>query len=161
MPVQQNDLVYAMSGFRDPKLMAIRLGREGDLTGSDAIVWSQTRGMSYTPSPVLHDNKLYTLTDNAMLSCFNATTGEPYYQQKRLPQQDSFKASPVGADGKLYLASESGVITVIKMGEQFEVLATNTLEDQMFVASPIVAEGELYLRSKTHFFCISDGKQPK
>jgi outer membrane protein assembly factor BamB len=160
-PVQQNDLVYAMSGFRDPKLMAIRLGREGDLTSSDAIVWNQTRGMSYTPSPVLHDNKLYTLTDNAMLSCFNATTGEPYYQQQRLPQPDSFKASPVGAGDKLYLASESGVVTVIKMGEKFEVVATNTLADQMFVASPVVAEGELFLRNKTHLFCVSDGKQSK
>jgi outer membrane protein assembly factor BamB len=156
--VQQNDLVYAMSGFRDPKLMAIRLGREGDLTGSDAIVWSQTRGMSYTPSPVLHDNKFYTLTDTGMLSCFNAITGEPYYHQQRLPQQDNFKASPVAAGGNLYTASESGVITVIKLGEKFEVVATNTLADQMFVASPVVAEGELFLRSKTHLFCVSDGK---
>lgn len=156
-PVLQNDVVYVMSGFRDPKLMAIRLGREGDLTGTDAVLWSQTRGLSYTPSPVLHDNKLYTLTDNAMLSCFNATTGEPYYHQKRLPQPDNFKASPIGADGKLYLASESGIVTVVKMGEQFEILAQNTFNDQFFVSSPIVAEGELFLRSKTHLFCVSDG----
>jgi outer membrane protein assembly factor BamB len=73
-PVQHNDTVLVMSGYRDPKLMAIRLGKEGDLTGTDAVVWSQTRGLSYTPSPVLYDNKFYTLTDNAMLSCFNATT---------------------------------------------------------------------------------------
>ncbi|MDQ3012709.1 MAG: PQQ-like beta-propeller repeat protein, partial [Acidobacteriota bacterium] len=98
-PVWQGDLVYAMSGFRDPKLMAIRLGKEGDLTGSDAIVWSQTRGMSYTPSPVLHDNKIYTLTDNGMLSCFDAATGKPFYQQQRLPQAENFKASPIAADG--------------------------------------------------------------
>ncbi|MFN0088237.1 MAG: PQQ-binding-like beta-propeller repeat protein [Blastocatellia bacterium] len=155
-PILQNDLVYVMSGFRDPKLMAIRLGREGDLTGTDAVAWSQTRGMSYTPSPVLHDNKIYTLTDNAMLSCFNATTGEPYYHQKRLPQPDNFKASPIGADGKLYLASESGIVTVVKMGEQFEILAQNTFADQFFISSPIVAEGELFLRSKTHLFCVSD-----
>ncbi len=157
-PIQHNDTVLVMSGHRDPKLMAIRLGREGDLTGTDAVVWSQTRGLSYTASPVLHDNKFYTLTDNATLSCFNATTGEPYYQQQRLPQADSFKASPVGADGKLYLASESGVVTVIKMGEKFEVLATNTFADQMFVSSPVIAEGELFLRSKTNLFCVSDGK---
>lgn len=157
-PVQHNDTVLVMSGFRDPKLMAIRLGKEGDLTGTDAVLWSQTRGLSYTPSPVLHENKFYTLTDNGMLSCFNATTGEPYYHQQRLPQADNFKASPVGADGKLYLASESGVVTVIKMGEKFEILATNSLEDQMFVASPVVVEGELFLRSKTTLFCISDGK---
>ncbi len=160
-PAQHNDTVLVMSGFRDPKLMAIRLGREGDLTGSDAVLWSQTRGMSYTPSPVLSDNKFYTLTDNAMLSCFNATTGEPYYQQQRLPQADNFKASPIGAGGNLYLASESGVVTVVKMGEKFEIAATNTLADQTFIASPVVAEGELFLRSKTHLFCVSDGKQTK
>jgi hypothetical protein len=75
-----------------------------------------------------------------------------------LPQPDNFKASPVAAGDYLYLASESGVITVIKLGEKFEIMATNTLEDQMFVASPVVAEGEMFLRSKTHLFCVSDGK---
>jgi outer membrane protein assembly factor BamB len=157
-PVQHNDTVLVMSGFRDPKLMAIRLGREGDLTGSDAVIWSQTRGMSYTASPVLHDYKFYVLTDTGMLSCFNAATGEPYYHQRRLPQPDNFKASPIAAGGNLYLASESGVITVIKLGEKFEIVATNTLTDHMFVASPAVAEGEMFLRSKTHLFCVSDGK---
>ncbi len=155
-PVLHNDTVLVMSGHRDPKLMSIRLGREGDLTGTDAVLWSHTRGTSYTPSPVLHENRFYALTDNGTLNCYNATTGEPYYQQTRLPQADSFKASPTGADGKLYLASESGVVTVIKMGEKFEVLATNTFEDQMFVSSPVIAAGELYLRSKTHLFCISN-----
>jgi outer membrane protein assembly factor BamB len=157
-PAQHNDTVLVMSGHRNPKLMAIRLGREGDLTGTDAVLWSHTRGTSYTPSPVLHDNKFYALTDNGTLNCYNATTGEPYYQQKRLPQADSFKASPVGAGDKLYLASESGVVTVVKMGEQFEVVATNTFEDQMFVSSPVVAEGDLFLRSKTHLFCVGEGR---
>ena len=156
-PVQLNDIVLVMSGHRDPKLMAIRLGKEGDLTGTDAVLWSQTRGTAYTPSPVLHDGKYYTLSDNGLLSCFNATTGEAYYQQKRLPQTDSFKASPTGAGDKLYLASESGVVTVVKMGEQMEIVHSTTFDDHFFVASPVVAEGDLYLRSKTHLFCISDG----
>jgi outer membrane protein assembly factor BamB len=78
--------------------LAIRLGREGDLTGSDAILRTQTRGMSYSPSPALHDGKFYALTDNGMLSCFNATTGEPYYHQRRLPQPGNFIASPVAAE---------------------------------------------------------------
>jgi outer membrane protein assembly factor BamB len=157
-PVQHNDIVLVMSGFSDPRLMAIRLGREGDLTGSDAVLWSQNRGTSYTASPVLHDNKFYVLTDSGMLSCFNATTGEPYYHRQRLPQPDNFKASPVAAGGHLYLASESGVITVIKLGEKFEIVATNTLAGHLFVASPAVAEGEMFLRSKTHLFCVSDSK---
>jgi outer membrane protein assembly factor BamB len=157
-PVQQGDLVYVMSGYRDPNLMAIRLGRSGDLTGTDAIVWSQTRGTSYTSSPVLHDGKLYVLTDRGMLSCFNAATGEPYYHQERLPGPHSFKASPVGAAGKLYLASEEGDVIVVKMGPQFEVIATNTLKDQMFIASPAIVDGEIFLRGQSTLFCISDKK---
>jgi outer membrane protein assembly factor BamB len=143
-----------MSGYQNPKLMAIRLGRTGDLTGTDAVVWSQTKGNSYTPSPVIHDNKLYVLMDSGMLSCYNARTGEPYYQQTRLPKTYSFKASPVGANGKLYLASENEDVVVVKMGEKFEVLATNTMTDQMFVATPAIYGGEIFLRSQTRLYCI-------
>ena len=143
-----------MSGYQNPKLMAIRLGREGDLTGTDAIVWTQTRGNSYTPSPVLSDNKFYVLTDNGMISCYNARTGEPFYQQQRLPKTYNFKSSPVGANDKLYLASENEDIIVLKMGEKFEVLATNTMEGQMFIASPAIQDGEIFLRSQNSLYCI-------
>jgi len=157
-PVYQSGIVYVMSGFRSPKLMAIRLGKEGDLTGSDSVVWSQTRGLSYTASPVLNDNKLYVLTDSGQLSCFNATTGEPYYHQTRLPKPYNFKASPVGAGGKLYLASEEGDVIVLKMGEKFELLATNTMEDEFFIASPVIVDGEILLRGRNRLYCISEKK---
>jgi outer membrane protein assembly factor BamB len=156
VPVYREDVVYVMSGHRSPKLMAIRLGREGDLTDSDAVLWTHTRGMAYTASPVLYDNKLYVLTDSAMLSCFDGATGQPYYHQVRMPNPDTFKASPVGADGKLYLASESGHVYVIKMGEKFEVLATNTIDNEMFISSPVIADGELFLRGRNRLYCISD-----
>ena len=158
MPVYQNGLVYVMSGYRDPRLMAIKLGKEGDLTGSDSIVWNHTRGLSYTASPVLHDNKLHIITDNGLISTFNATTGEPYYAQVRLPQTYSFKASPVGANGKLYLATEDGNVVVVKMGDKFEVIATNTLTDQVFIATPVIAGGEIFLRGQNTLFCISEKK---
>jgi outer membrane protein assembly factor BamB len=156
-PVQQDDMVFVMTGYRNPMLMAIRLGREGDLTGTDAVVWSQTKGTSYTPSPVIFDNKLYVLTDTGMVSCFNAKTGEPYYHQVRLPKPYSFKSSPVGANGRLYLASENDDVIVLKMGEKFEVLATNTMPDQVFIATPAITGGEIFLRSKTTLFCIGKG----
>ena len=155
-PVRQDDLVFVMTGFMNPNLMAIRLGGTGDLTGTDYIVWNQTRGNSYTASPVLFENKLYVLTDDAKFSCYNARTGEPYYHQERLPGVFSFKSSPVGANGKLYIASENGVVLVLKMGEKFEVLATNTMPDQMFVATPAISDGEIFLRSQTQLFCIGN-----
>jgi outer membrane protein assembly factor BamB len=158
VPVHQNGVVYVMSGYRDPRLMAIKLGKPGDLTGSDSILWSQTRGLAYTTSPVLHDNKLYIATDNGMLSALNATTGEPHYAQARLPKAYNVKASPVGANGKLYLATEDGDVVVVRMGDKFEVIATNTLADQVFIATPVIAGGELFLRSQNKLFCISQGK---
>jgi outer membrane protein assembly factor BamB len=155
-PVQLGDLVYVMSGHRDPNLMAIRLGRQGDLTGSDAVVWSTTRGTAYTASPVLEDGTLYVLTDRGFVSAFDAKTGEPFYHQTRLPNPYTFKASPVGAAGKLYLSSEEGDVIVLKMGPEYEVLAVNTLKDHSFIASPAVVDGEMFLRSETTLFCISE-----
>jgi outer membrane protein assembly factor BamB len=155
-PVRQDDLIFAMTGYQSPNLMAIRLGREGDLTGTDAVVWSQTKGNSYTASPVIYDNKLYVLTDDGKVSCYNARTGEPYYHQIRLPKAYSFKSSPVGANGKLYMASENDDVIVLKMGEKFEVLATNTMPDQMFIATPAIVGGEIFLRSQNRLYCISE-----
>ena len=156
VPVYHNGMVFVMSGYRDPKLMAIKLGKDGDITGSDAIAWSHTRGLAYTTSPVLYDNKLYVVTDNGMLSAFNATTGEPFYAQTRMPKAYNLKASPVGANGKLYVATEDGDVVVLKMGEKFEVIGVNTLADQVFIATPVIAGGEIYLRGQNTLFCISE-----
>jgi len=158
-PVALDGIAIVMSGFRNPNLMAIRLGREGDLTGSDAIIWQNQRGNSYSASPVLHDGKLYVLTDSGMLSCFDAKTGKAYYQQVRLPKPYNFKASPVAANGKLYLASEEGDVIVVRMGEKFEILATNTLEGQKFIATPAIAAGDIFLRSQNTLFCVRQAKK--
>ena len=155
-PVQHGDMVFAMSGHTINRLMAIRLGRTGTLTGTDAIVWSTTRGTSYTPSPLLDDGRLYVLTDSGLFSSLDAATGRPLYQQARLPKPYNFKASPVGANGKIYLASEEGDVVVVGMGDKFEVLAVNTLADQSFIASPVIVEGDIYLRSQTHLFRIGE-----
>jgi outer membrane protein assembly factor BamB len=154
MPVVADGVAIVMSGYQAPNLLAIRLGKEGDLTGSDAILWQNQRGNSYTASPVLHEGKLYVLTDSGTISCFDAKTGKAFYAQQRLPKSYSFKASPVAANGKLYLASEDGDVVVLRMGETYEVLATNTLADQMFVATPAIMDGALYLRGQNTLFCI-------
>jgi outer membrane protein assembly factor BamB len=96
------------------------------------------------------------VTDSGLVSAFNAMTGEAYYAQTRLPKTSNLKASPVGANGKLYLATEDGDVVVLKMGEKFEVIATNTLADQVFIATPVIAEGELFLRGQNTLFCISE-----
>jgi outer membrane protein assembly factor BamB len=152
--VQHEDLVFAMSGHTIKMLMAIRLGRRGTLTGRDGIAWSTARGVSYTPTPLLHDGKLYVVGDAGLVSCLDAATGRPFWGPERLPKPYNFKASPVGVNGKLYLATEEGDVVIARLGERFEVLHTNTLTDQSFIASPIIVDGSIYLRSRTHLFRI-------
>jgi outer membrane protein assembly factor BamB len=152
--VSADGAVYAMTGFQRPNMMAIRIDREGDLTGTDAVVWSTNRGTPYNPSPVLKDDILYFISDTAMLSVFKASTGEAYYKQQRLPGPHSLKSSPVAINGKLYIATEEGDVFVLKMGDKFQVLATNHMGDDMFIATPAVAGGSLYLRGRSALYCI-------
>lgn len=156
-PVVHKDTVLVMSGYRNPKMMAIKLGGKGDLTGTDSVVWTTVRGVAYTASPVIFDGRLYVIMDSGLFSCFDASTGEAHYERTRLPKPYNFKASPVAANGKLYLSTEEGDVVVVKMGNTFEVLATNTLADQVFISSPAFADGEIYLRSTTHLFGIREG----
>jgi outer membrane protein assembly factor BamB len=152
--VSANGVVYAMTGFQNPNMLAIRIDREGDLTGTDAVLWSNNRGNPYNPSPVLKDDILYFISDTAMLSAFKASTGEAYYRQQRLPGAYSLKASPVAVNGKLHFATEQGDVVVVKMGEKFEVLATNKMGDDMFIATPAVAGNNMYLRGKNTLYCV-------
>lgn len=153
-PVKHADIVWAMSGYRSPMGMAIRLGGDGDVTGTERIVWTENRGMSYTASPALHDGILYMITDTAMVSAFDIETGKPFYHQVRLPKPYNIKASPVIAGGHIYFATEEGDVIVAKTGPTFEIVATNTLSNQSFIASPVMPGGEIFLRSRTHLFKI-------
>ena len=71
------------------------------------------------------------------------------------PAESHFKVSPIGVNGRLYLASEEGRVFVVKMGSEFALLATNTLEDQIFIATPAIVDGEVFLRSQAALYCIS------
>lgn len=155
-PIQFRDTVLLMSGYRNPKLMAVKLGRTGDLTGTDAIVWETTRGTAYTGTPALHEGRLYVFSDNGLLSVFDAASGKPAYIQQRLPKPYTVKASPLVVGDRVYLATEEEDIVVVKTGDQFEVLATNTMAGQSFIASPVAVGNDLYLRSRTHLFAIGE-----
>jgi len=152
-----NEMVIAMTGWRNANALAIKLSGKGDLTDNpDYIQWTNQRGNSYSASPVLHDGILYFVTDRGMVSALDAKTGEKFYHQQRLPEVYSFKASPVAASCKLYLATEQGDVVVLKLGKTYEVLATNKMGEEMFVSSPVIVGGDLFLRSQDELFCIGD-----
>lgn len=155
-PVAQDGIVYAMSGFRGNALLAIRLGKTGDLTGSDAIVWRHNKNTPYVPSPLLYGNRLYFFSGNsAMLSCFHVSSGRPLIDAERIEGMQGVYASPVGASGRVYLTGRNGVSVVIKNSDTLEVLATNRLDDG-FDASPALVDRELFLRGHQSLYCIAE-----
>jgi outer membrane protein assembly factor BamB len=154
-PVAANDMVYVTSGFKGNALLAIRLGRTGDLTGTDAIVWSHNKNTPYVPSPLLSGDRLYFYaSNNAILSCFDVQTGKALFGPQRLEGLRNVYASPVAGGGRVYLVGRDGAALVIKDADSLEVLATNQLDDS-FSASPALVGPELILRGRAHLYCIS------
>lgn len=155
-PVAGDGMVYSMSGFRGNALLAIRLGRTGDLTGSDAIAWSHDKSTPYVPSPLLYGNKLYFFANNSgMISCLDSKTGNTLMDAERVEDIKNVYASPAGADGRVYLVGRNGVTLVLKDSGKLEVLATNKL-DESFDASPAIAGKELFLRGHQYLYCIAE-----
>ncbi len=146
-PVAGDGMVFLTSGFRGNNLKAIRLAdARGDITDSDAIVWTLDRDTPYVPSPLLYDGVLYLLkTNSGILSAFEAASGKPLYQLQRLPGIGEVFSSPVGASGRVYITGRDGTTLVIRQRPTFEVLATNALDDG-FDASPALVGNEIYLR---------------
>ena len=157
-PVAAEGMIYLTSGFRGNALQAIRLGRTGDLTGSDAIAWSHNQGTPYVPSPLLTDNLLYVLQGNdAILSCFNARSGEEYFDRERLEGIHSVYASPVSAKDRVYILSREGTCVVLKKGPKAKVLAVNKLDDDTrhTDASMALAGKEAFIRTPHNLYCIA------
>jgi outer membrane protein assembly factor BamB len=115
-----------------------------DVTPS-RVLWRQTQGVSEIPSPLVWQSRLYLIRSGGLLACRDLETGTLIYDN-RIDAPGGYFASPVLADGRIYLASDRGTITVVKAGDTFEVLAHNDLGDPI-VASPAIAENTLYIRS--------------
>jgi outer membrane protein assembly factor BamB len=145
-----------MSGYRGNALQSLRLDRSGDLTGTDGIVWSHAKSTPYVPSPLLVGNTLYFLSNNsAMLSAFDAASGKAHFEAERLDGLNGVYASPVAADGRVYVVGRDGNTAVLRQGERLEVLAKNSLDDG-FDASPAVVGKQIFLRGRQSLYCIAE-----
>ncbi len=127
----------------------------GDITGRDEHYhWTRASNTPDVPSPLVVDGILYLVRENGNLIAMDAATGEQFYPEQRT-HQNRHRASPVYADGKIYITARDGTITVIKAGKTYERLAENKMGEEIS-ASPIVANGTLYLRTFDHLYAIRD-----
>ena len=163
-PLIANDLIYITGGYPPGRAMyAFRPGAVGDISlkaGEEKnafLAWTTPKGSPYTPTPIVYGGQLYVMADNGVLSAYDAKTGENIYQQ-RLPT--SFSASPVAADGKLYLSSEDGDIFVVKAGRQYELLSRNTM-GQAVMATPALSDGMLIVRVADTIYALGERKSTK
>ena len=148
-PVFAHGLVYIVTGFYTPTVLAIRPDGQGDVTKTH-IEWRERRGAPLTPSPIIVGDDLYTVSDNGIATCLEATTGRRWWQGRL---GGSFSASPIAVEDSLYFTNETGETTVVAAEREFRELAKNRL-DGATLASPAVEGKSLLLRSETHLYRI-------
>jgi outer membrane protein assembly factor BamB len=157
-PVFDGEMVYLMTGYASTKIVqAVNLkGAKGNLENSKALIWTNDKNTSYVPSPLVKDGKLYYLKGSrAQLSCANAKTGEIYYEAMKPDGMGGAYASPIFANGNIYIVDRRGNCSVIKEGTVFSVIAQNKLNDN-FDASPVVVGNDLLLRGYKSLYCIAE-----
>jgi outer membrane protein assembly factor BamB len=147
-PVIFNDIIYAPT--RVKPLLAFKAGGRGDITSSH-LLWSTANGPD-VPTPVTDGKYFYIVNDRGIMWCLDAKTGAEIYGQQRL-KPGTYSASPVLADGKIYVTDEEGLTTVVKAGPVFEVLAENALNDYC-LSSPAISGGQIFIRTATNLYAI-------
>lgn len=153
-PVWLDDVVYIGSGFRGSFLGAFRLGGEGDIEGSDKVLWTKHRDTPDIASLLLTEGRLYYYKEKTgLLTCLDASTGEPHYTTQRVGLR-SIYASPIAAGGHIYLCDRSGTTVVIENSPELKIVATNQIGETLD-ASPVPVDDQLFLRGDKHLFCIS------
>ena len=159
------NLIFLADGYSRPgirPIYAVRPGATGEISlsgdeeSNEHIAWSALQDGPYLSSPILYRNHLYVCTTNGILRCYEADDGKQLYQVRL---GGNYTASPVAADGKLYLVSEAGDISVVSAGPSFELLSKNPM-GQTCLATPAIAEGILVVRTQ-HALCGITRTRPR
>ena len=150
-PVAIDDMLLTPS--RVNPLLAIRAGNRPQ--GADPVVeWTMDRGPD-VPTPAVDDQHVYLLTDKGIMWSLDRESGTPIWGPERV-ESAIYSASPVVAEGRIYVTSESGHTTVVSAGPEFEILAENLI-DEYTLSSIAISDGQIFLRTAEHLYCIGSG----
>ena len=153
-PAAASGIVVVPTAKNGP-VFAVRPDHEGDITNvAAAHIWTRPANTPDVPSPLIHDGLVYLCRENGNLICMDAKSGEQMYPEQRT-EPDRYRASPVYADGKLYITARKGIVTVVKAGRAFDVLAKNDLGEST-TASPVISGGTLYIRTYDALWAIRE-----
>jgi outer membrane protein assembly factor BamB len=164
-PVIAEDKAFVTAGYPPVRpVYAVRAGQRGDLTlprgetASAAIAWSHSRGGTYIPTPLYYRGFLYTVNNNGILTCYDSKTGAQAYQTRLGEVGASFAASPVAADGRIYFASETGEVYVLRAGPEYALLGTNGM-DEVTMATPAMSDGVMIVRTVGHVVGLAESSK--
>ncbi len=156
--VNRNDLLDEEEWSKllgaESALWAVRLGGRGDVTDTH-VVWNHKKSLPNVPAPVNYKDVLYLVRNGGILTALDPRTGQVLKRGRLKGAIDSYYASPVAADDKLYMASETGKVTVLRAGKQWEILAVSDFGEDIY-ATPALAEGRIYLRTMKALYCFQE-----
>ncbi|MBX5494434.1 MAG: PQQ-like beta-propeller repeat protein [Bryobacteraceae bacterium] len=152
-PVVWDGVVYAPT--RVKPLTAFKAGGRGDITTSHRL-WQFNNGPD-VPTPVTDGKYFYSINDRGIVYCLDAKTGKEIYGGKRI-KPGTYSASPVLADGKIYITSEEGITTVLKAGPEFEILAENNMNEYT-LSTIAISDGQLFLRTDKYLYAIGQRRK--
>jgi outer membrane protein assembly factor BamB len=133
---------------------ALKPGGKGDVTESH-VLWKQTKGLPYVSSAILYRGQYLMVRDGGIVTCYDAKTGESVYQ-RRAAASGKYYASPVAANGHIYLTALDGVVTVLKAGAKEPVVAAeNPSLEERTSATPAIADDTLYIRTEKHLYAFA------
>ncbi len=144
--------IYAATMAAENSLMAIKSEGKGDMTGKN-IKWKFHKSIPQCPSIVVYRGVVYMINDTGVLTTLNAETGEVYKQARLRGVSDKYFSSIVAADGKIFIAGNSGVVSVLKAGGDQELLAANKFDEDIF-ATPAIADGRIYVRTNAALYAF-------
>lgn len=148
-PVYAHGMVFIATGYDKPTVLAIRVDGSGDVTDTH-VAWKLEKYAPHNPSMVVVGDELYLVADNGILSCLDAKTGTPHYQERCT---GPISASILAADGKLFLQDEKGLGVVVKAGKTFQVLSKNDLAERS-LASYAVVGNDFLIRTEAHLWRV-------
>lgn len=151
-PVFGHGMVFILTGYDAPTLMAVRVDGTGDVTGTH-VAWTIKKA-AHTPSLLLVGDELYMVSDGGIASCLDAKTGTAHWQERI---GGNYSASPALADGRVYFQSEQGITTVVQAGKEFKQLVKNDIGERT-LASFAAVDGVLYLRTEENLYRIQEKK---
>ena len=160
-PVVGNDLVYFNSAHgKISPVMAIYKNAKGDITLAEnetsnaGVKWAHLRGGSYMGTMLVYNGYLYNAAWNGKLTCYNALTGEQIYSEK-VGKGNSYTASPVAADGIIYIADNDGMVYSVKAGPVFELVSENSL-GETYMSTPAIADNCLFFKTVNHLIAVTE-----